>query len=106
MGGGRSRCPQDQARTGYIVTGAQIVQVSHDPPHYERRLVDGTVEVYELADRAASLPARRIFLTELIDPQGHTITYSYDSSFRLTAVTDALGQVTTFATRMATIRTC
>ncbi len=78
------------------ISNATLVQVSHDPPHYERRLPDGTVEVFELADRAASLPARRIFLTAVIDPQGHAVTYSYDSSFRLIAVTDAIGQVTEF----------
>ena len=79
------------------ITGAQLVQVSHDPPRYERRLRDGSVEVFTLPDRAASLPARQIFLTEAIDPQGHTVSYTYDSSFRLVGVTDALGQVTTFA---------
>jgi len=78
------------------ITGAELVQVSHDPPHYERRLRDGSVEVFALGDRAASLPARQIFLTEAIDPQGHTISYTYDSNFRLTEVTDALEQVTTF----------
>ncbi len=29
--------------------------------------------------------------------QGHTLSYTYDSSFRLVGVTDALGQVSTFA---------
>ncbi len=79
------------------ITGAELVEVSHDPPHYERRLLDGSVEVFTLPDRAASLPARQIFLTEAIDAQGHSVSYTYDSSFRLVAVTDALGQVTTFA---------
>ena len=79
------------------ITGAELVEVSHDPPRYERRLRDGSVEVFTQPDRAASLPERRIFLTEAIDPQGHIISYTYDSSFRLVGVTDALGQVTTFA---------
>ena len=79
------------------ITGAELVQVSHDPPRYERRLPNGSVEVYTVPDRAASLPERRIFLTERTDPQGHSISYTYDSSVRLVAVTDALGQVTTFA---------
>ena len=68
-----------------------------NPAVYERRLQDGTVERSDLADRAASLPARRVFLTEVTDPQGHTVEYTYDASFRLIAVTDALGQVTTFS---------
>jgi YD repeat-containing protein len=58
-------------------------------------LWDGTVEVYAFPDRAASLPNRNVFLTELIDPQGQTLTFTYDASIRLVAVTDALGQVTT-----------
>ena len=74
---------------------ATLVQVSHDPPHYERRLPDGSVEVFTYPDRAASLPNRRIFLTELIDPRGHSLTYTYDAQVRLVALTDAIGQVTT-----------
>jgi len=79
------------------ITGAELVMVSHDPPHYERRQRDGSVEVFTLPDRAASLSARQIFITEAIDPQGHTVSYTYDSSFRLVGVEDAIGQVTTFA---------
>jgi RHS repeat-associated protein len=79
------------------ITGATLVEISHNPANYERRLQDGTVEVYSLADRASTLANRRIFLTAVTDPQGHTTEYTYDSSFRLVAVEDALGQVTTFA---------
>jgi len=86
----------DWNHTQASVTKATLVEVSHDPARYERTLLDGTIEVYELADRAASLPERRIFLTAVTDPQGHTIEYDYDSSFRVVAVTDAIGQVTTF----------
>jgi len=45
----------------------------------------------------AGPPNRRIFLTEVIDPQGHAVTLTYDSSVRLVAIADALGQVTTLA---------
>lgn len=82
--------------SSHPLSKATLTQVSHDPPHYERHLPDGTVEVFELADRAASLPARRIFLTEVVDPQGHATTYTYDSNFRVIAISDALGQVTEF----------
>lgn len=74
---------------------ATLVKVSHDPPRYERRLPDSTVEVFTLPDAGASQPYRRIFLTQVIDPQGQALTFTYDSSVRLVAVTDALGQVTT-----------
>ena len=79
----------------HSMSRAQLVKVSNDPPRYERHLPDGTIEVYALPDRAASLYNRKIFLTELIDPQGHSLTYTYDSAFRMVAITDALGQVTT-----------
>jgi RHS repeat-associated protein len=74
---------------------AQLIKVANDPPRYERELPDGTVEVFTLPDRAATQYNRRIFLTEVIDPQGHALTFTYDSSFRIVAVTDAIGQVTT-----------
>ncbi len=76
-------------------THATLVEVAADPVRYERRLPDGTVEVFTLADRAATLYNRRIFLTQVIDPLGQTQTYTYDSQVRLVAVTDAAGQVTT-----------
>ena len=57
-------------------------------------LRDGTVEVFELPDRPATQNNRRIFLTEIVE-QGQTLSFTYDSSFRLVAVMDALGQVTT-----------
>lgn len=33
-------------------------------------------------------------MTEHVDPQGNTLTFTYDSQLRLLAVTDAIGQVT------------
>ena len=46
---------------GYLSLGvahplsrAVLVQVLHDPPRYERRLTDGTVEVFTQPDRPAS----------------------------------------------------
>jgi RHS repeat-associated protein len=78
------------------LSGASLVAVSTtDTPRYERRLRDGTVEVFTFPDRPASHPNRRIFLTEIIDPQGHGVELTYDSSFRLVSITDAIGQVTT-----------
>ncbi|MBK7836512.1 MAG: hypothetical protein IPJ49_02220 [Candidatus Obscuribacter sp.] len=59
---------------------------------YHRTLPDGTVEVYDQAD-SASPP--RIFLTQVIDPQGQSTLIQYDSDFRITTITDAIGQVST-----------
>jgi len=80
-----------------VLSRAVLVQVSETPIRYERRLPDGTVEVFTVADRPAGQPNRRIFLTEVIDPQGHAVTLTYYSSVRLVAIADALGQVTTLA---------
>jgi RHS repeat-associated protein len=82
--------------TAAWLSRAELVPVSTtDTPRYERRLPDGTVEVFTFPDRPASHPGRRIFLTEVIDPQGHSVELDYDSSFRLVSITDAIGQVTT-----------
>lgn len=76
-------------------TRATLTQVSQDPPRYERALPDGSLEVYTFPDRGPTLPNRKIFLTQVIDPRGQAISFTYDATVRLVAVTDALGQVTT-----------
>ena len=81
----------------YWRTRATLTKVTHDPPRYERVLPDGSKEVFTFPDRAASLPQRRVFLTQLIDPQGHALTFTYDAQVRLVSLTDAIGQVTTLA---------
>ena len=63
---------------------------------YERRLPDGSKQIFNLPDGASAFP-RKIFLTQEVDPAGNMTTYTYDGSFRLTAVTDAIGQVTTLS---------
>lgn len=99
-GGGVERWFGYDAGTGtYTIdreSRAQLVRVSASPIRYERRLPDGSVEVFEQADGAATSP-RRVFRTAVIDPQGNGLTYTYDASLRLVAVTDAIGQVTTLA---------
>jgi RHS repeat-associated protein len=72
---------------------AQIVRTNTSPIQYERRLPDGSVEVFSQSDGAVS--PRRILMTQAIDPQGQALTFTYDSGLRLVAVTDAIGQVTT-----------
>ena len=39
---------------------------------------------------------RKVFLTQRVDATGNAVGLTYDSSFRLIAVTDTLGQVSTF----------
>jgi YD repeat-containing protein len=57
---------------------------------YERRLPDGSKEVFGAIDSAGF-----VFLTADTDLQGNSMTFAYDSSYRLTTVTDALGLATT-----------
>jgi RHS repeat-associated protein len=78
---------------------ATLVRTSTSPIRYERRLPDGSVDVFEQADTGTA--PRRVFLTSRADPQGNTIslTYHYDEGVgtRLWSVTDALGQVTSLS---------
>jgi RHS repeat-associated protein len=80
----QSYSPQLQTQTSLIKTGATS---------YEKRFADGSKQIFNLSDGATVYP-RKIFMTQSIDPQGNSLTYTYDGTFRLVAVTDALGQVT------------
>ena len=71
-------------------TSATLVMIS--ATDYERRAPDGSKMVFNLADSSG-----RLYLTQMVDPEGRTLTMTYDSNFRLVALTDALGQVTTLA---------
>ena len=88
-GGGR----EQYGSSPHWRSNAHLVQVSTSPIKYERRLPDGSVEVFAQSDGATS-GERKIFLTEIVDPRGQKLTLTYDSSLRLVGVTDALGQVT------------
>jgi RHS repeat-associated protein len=79
--------------TPHPVSGAVLVQTSSLPLRYERRLPDGSVEVFGQPMGGAGA---RVFMTERRDPQGQALTFTYEGS-RLIAVGDALGQVTTLA---------
>jgi YD repeat-containing protein len=72
---------------------------SASPVTYERFLKDGSVEIYSQSDGSTAYP-RRVFLTEIIDPQGNTLSLTYgkvSSQVRLLSLTDATGRVTTFS---------
>jgi YD repeat-containing protein len=80
---------------------ATVVRTSASPLRYERRLPDGTVEVYAQPDNGPA-NRKRVFLTQIVDPQGQALTFTWDASFRLVAVTDAVGQVTTLCYNLGT----
>lgn len=98
-GGGTRPYAGYNASTGAFApeerTGAHLVEVSDNPVTYERRMPDGSKEVYSASDGSTYFP-RRVFLTKVVDPTGNAVTLSYDSQMRLTTLTDALGQETTF----------
>jgi RHS repeat-associated protein len=75
---------------------AIIVRTSTSPIRYQRQLGDGSVEVFAQADGALTFP-RKVFMTSRQDAAGNTLTFTYDSSLRLVAATDAIGQVTSIA---------
>lgn len=67
---------------------------------YSRAMPDGGKEVYSTFDGATTFP-RRVFLTQIMDPAGNTTTIHYDTSFRVTSVTDAMGRNTTYTYGLA-----
>jgi len=79
-----------------IDTRAVVNLVSTSPIRYERILPDRSKEIFAQPDGAAAYP-RKVFMTQMIDPQGNSLSFTYDASLRLVAVTDAIGQVTTLS---------
>lgn len=61
---------------------------------YERRLKDGSVQVFSLSDGGS--PAK-IFMTEVKDPQGNSVLIDYDADYRITEITDGSNQVSTIS---------
>ncbi|RTL42340.1 MAG: LysM peptidoglycan-binding domain-containing protein [Candidatus Melainabacteria bacterium] len=59
---------------------------------YERRLPDGSVQVFDQQDTNGNW-----FMTKEINAQGNSILVQYDANFRITTVTDYIGQVSTFS---------
>jgi RHS repeat-associated protein len=54
---------------------------------YQRQLPDGTIEVFNQVDSTGL----RYFMTEIIDPHGVSTSITYDSNFRISAITDSVG---------------
>ena len=63
---------------------------------YEMLFPDGSKSMFAQPDSAGGT-SRRVFLTQIVDPLGNAAQISYDASFRVIALTDAIGQVTTFS---------
>jgi YD repeat-containing protein len=94
-GGGAEIFAYDNTSQSFVTaprTHANLVKTG--AASYERRLPDGSKEVFALSSGATSYP-RKIFMTQIVDPTGNTLNIGYDASFRVTTITDALSQVTT-----------
>ena len=75
-----------------LVSNTTLVLIS--PTSYERLFPDGSKEVYAQPN-AVTGAGRQVFLTQVVDSHGNTLTFKYDSKYRLVSVKDAIGQVTT-----------
>ena len=98
-GGGAEPYAGYNASTGQFTPeendAAVLVRVSADPITYELRFADGSKDVFATSDNKTSYP-RKVFLTQQVDAQGNAVDLTYDSQLRLTSVTDAIGQSSTF----------
>lgn len=91
-GGAEVYAPSGGVYTPNRISLALLVDVGGGT--YERRMKDGSKQVYDVAD-SSSPP--RIFMTKVVDPQGNEVLLQYDSDFRLTTITDTIGQISTIS---------
>jgi YD repeat-containing protein len=65
---------------------------------FVRNLPDGSVERFTvpLPGSGAGYLGTQYFMTEVDDPHGNAVKIKYDNEMRIVAITDAIGQVTTF----------
>jgi len=65
------------------------------PANYEMNFRDGSKLVFSRSDGSVGT-SRKVFLTQVLDPFGNTVTLTYDGNLRVTGITDAIGQTTAF----------
>lgn len=63
-------------------------------PGYRLRFDNGREWIYQQANSATTT---RYYLSSIRDPRGNALTYGYDATLRLTTLTDAAGNITTFS---------
>jgi RHS repeat-associated protein len=100
MGGGiRTFTGFDDTTQRYAVQQLdQTLLTKTSPDRYEMLSRDGSLKIFGQSDGAAG-SSRKVFLKEVKDPFGNTITLDYDVDveLRLKTITDAIGQVTTIS---------
>ncbi len=89
-GGGSELYPQSGGvYTNALLTQALLVKIGTN--NYQRQMPDGSIQVFDQIDGSGN-----IFMTKIIDPQGNSALIQYDANFRISTVTDAINQVSTF----------
>lgn len=91
-GGGALLFDYDSGAGTYAVqhdTQARLVRVSST--NYTLTHRDGSQEVFNVPD-CTSCVTRKLFLSQVTDPAGNTLTLQYDANFRLTKVIDTIQQ--------------
>jgi RHS repeat-associated protein len=79
----------------------RLTRIATNPIRYEMMSGNGSKLIFSQSDGSVGT-VRKIFLTQIIDPFTNAITLAYDGSLRLTAITDAIGQVTSLSYSNAT----
>jgi RHS repeat-associated protein len=96
-GGFRTHTGYDLGTQSYhpeLYSQSTLVITNTNPITYEKRLTDGSKEVYSVSDGTVG-PGRKVFLHQIVDSHGNALTINYDASMRISTVVDALGNATT-----------
>ncbi|HXP61986.1 MAG TPA: cysteine peptidase family C39 domain-containing protein, partial [Dongiaceae bacterium] len=72
---------------------SQTLLTRTTPNSYVLLHPDGSQYVFS-QPTATNGTSRNVFMTQVVDPRGNSVRISYDSRFRVIALTDAIGQVT------------
>ena len=98
-GGGSEDYPITPSDSGFSYihpkSHSELIKVS--PTRWQRLLPDGSKEVYEALVSPDAQGLGTFWLSAVVDPVGNAATLQYDSNYRLSTITDALGQKTTFS---------
>jgi RHS repeat-associated protein len=102
-GGGEETYSGFDSATQAYVPDAQshAVLVRTSSTTYEKRFPDGSKQLFGPVTNGVSGSGRLVFLTQMTDPPGNSVAIGYDSSLRITSLTDALGQMTTLSYELA-----
>lgn len=74
---------------------ATLRRVTDDPARYEMTHPDGSMDIFDVVEQPQGGGGRFVYLSQRRDPYGNAVELIYDANFRLVALQDAIGQVTT-----------